>query len=316
MAGGAQRLLLAYDGSPNAATALRAAASLFRDGRAAIATVPDDPITRAGTAAMLPSASPAVIEQTIDQLGLEAQRAADETAEHGAALARTLGLDAEPADVPPTAPVWAGLLDAAHRLGADVIVCGTRGRGAFTRALLGSTSSSLLHNSDVPLLLVPDGGGSLDGPVVAAYDGSDGARRAIEAVGRLLGGRATVVAHAWETVFHRSVAEHALASGRPDDLPKMVVQLHEALAARAATTTEEGVAAARAAGLDAVGDTVEADDGAWRAVAGAARAHGAAAIATGTRGLGAARSALLGSVSSGLVQNAELPVLVVPGEPP
>jgi nucleotide-binding universal stress UspA family protein len=77
---------------------------------------------------------------------------------------------------------------------------------------------------------------------------------------------------------------------------------------------EEGVALARDAGLDAAGDTVEAEDGAWRAVLGAARAHGAAAIATGTRGLGSARSVLFGSVSSGLVQNAELPVLVVPGE--
>jgi nucleotide-binding universal stress UspA family protein len=74
------------------------------------------------------------------------------------------------------------------------------------------------------------------------------------------------------------------------------------------------VAAARAAGLDAVGETVEAEDGAWRAVAAAARRRGAAVIVTGTRGLGAARSALLGSVSSGLVQNAELPILVVPGE--
>jgi nucleotide-binding universal stress UspA family protein len=36
-------------------------------------------------------------------------------------------------------------------------------------------------------------------------------------------------------------------------------------------------------------------------------------IAVGSRGLGVTRSALLGSVSSsGLVQNAELPVLVVP----
>jgi len=31
------------------------------------------------------------------------------------------------------------------------------------------------------------------------------------------------------------------------------------------------------------------------------------------RGLGSARSVLVGSVSSGLVQNAEVPVLVVPG---
>ena len=73
------------------------------------------------------------------------------------------------------------------------------------------------------------------------------------------------------------------------------------------------LAVAHVAGLDAVGETVESDDGAWRAVAATARAHGASLIALGTRGLGAARSVLLGSVSSGLVQNAELPVLVVPG---
>jgi hypothetical protein len=59
----------------------------------------------------------------------------------------------------------------------------------------------------------------------------------------------------------------------------------------------------------------ESDEGAWRAVAAAARTHGASVIATGTRGLGAARSALVGSVSSGLIQNAELPILVVPDEP-
>ena len=75
------------------------------------------------------------------------------------------------------------------------------------------------------------------------------------------------------------------------------------------------MAVARAAGLDAVGDTAESDDGTWRAVAAAARAHDASVIATGTRGMGAARSALLGSVSSGLVRNAERPVLVVPDEP-
>jgi nucleotide-binding universal stress UspA family protein len=113
-------------------------------------------------------------------------------------------------------------------------------------------------------------------------------------------------------MFHRSLAARAMASGPVDDVRAVVADLQEAFADRAAATTEDGVAVARAAGLDAVGDTVESDDGASRAVTAAAHAHGAAVVAIGSRGLGAARSALLGSVSSGVVQNAELPVLVVP----
>jgi nucleotide-binding universal stress UspA family protein len=315
MAHEAPRLLIAYDGSPSAASAVRVAAGLFRDARACVATAPAEPTMRAGTAVpVLPRSAPASVAQAIDELRAEARRQADETAEQAVEQARTLGLDAEPVTVGPSTPAWGALLDAAHRLDADVLICGTRGRGAFARALLGSTSSSLLHHADVPLLVVPDGGGAVDGPVVAAYDGSEGARHAIQAVGRLLAGHATVVVHAWEPIFHRSLAARALAAGPIDDLAHIVADLHEAFADDAAATTEDGVAVARAADLNAVGETVESDDGAWRAVAAAARAHRASVIAVGTRGLGAARSALLGSVSSGLVQNAELPVLVVPAE--
>lgn len=310
----APHLLIAYDGSPSASTAVRAAASLFGGARASVAAVPDEPTVHTGTAIpVLPGLSPDVVQRTFEDLRAEARRQADETADQAVSHARTLGLDAEAVAVGPAAPAWGALLDAAHQLGADVLICGTRGRGAFARALLGSTSSSLLHHTDVPLLIVPDGGGALDGPVVVAYDGSEGAKRAIEAAGRLLSGRSAVVVHAWEPVFHRGLTARALAVGGPvDDIHGIAGGLHRALAENAAATTEEGVAAARGAGLDAVGDTVESDDGEWRAVAGAARAHGASVIAVGTRGQGAARSALLGSVSSGLVQNAELPVLVVP----
>jgi len=255
------------------------------------------------------------VHEAIEVLGAEAQRQAEETAQQAVDRATTLGLQAALVPVGPSAAAWAALLDAAHRLGVDVLVCGTRGRGAFARALLGSTSARLLHHTDVPLLVVPDGSGALDGPAVAAYDGSQGASRAIHAVGRLLSGRPTVVAHVWEPVFHRTLAARALAAAPVDDLHATVTDLHEALADRASATTHEGVAAARAAGLDAVGETIESDEGAWRAVAAAARTHGASVIATGTRGLGAARSALLGSVSSGLIHNAELPILVVPDEP-
>jgi nucleotide-binding universal stress UspA family protein len=309
------RVLIAYDGSPGAATALGAAAGLFPAARASVVTVPEVTVHVETGFPGLPTMSPEVARQVIDELGAEARRRAGETAQQGVDRARALGLQAEVVPVDPSAPAWAALLDAAHRLGAEVLACGTRGRGAFARALLGSTSSRLLHHTDMPLLVVPDGGGALDGPAVAAYDGSQGSTRAIEVVGRLLRGRPIVVVHAWEPVFHRSLKARALAAGPVDDLHATVADLHEALADRAAARTQDGVAAARAAGLDAVGEPVESDEGAWRAVAAAARTHGASVIATGTRGLGAARSALLGSVSSGLIQNADLPILVVPDEP-
>jgi nucleotide-binding universal stress UspA family protein len=308
------RVLIAYDGSPSAATAVRAAGGLFPAAQASVVTVPEATASFGMEAPGLPTMSPEVALQVADALEKEARRQAGETAQHAVDRARALGLQADLVPVDPSAPAWAALLDAAHRVAADVLACGTRGRGAFARALLGSTSSRLLHHTDLPLLVVPDGGGTLEGPVVAAYDGSHGATRAIQVAGRLLSGRPTVIAHAWEPVFHRSLATRALAAAPVDDLHDTVEDLHEAFANRAAATTQEGVAAARAAGLDAVGETVELDNGAWRAVAAAARTHGASVIATGTRGLGAARSALLGSVSSGLIQNAELPILVVPDE--
>jgi nucleotide-binding universal stress UspA family protein len=310
------RVLIAYDGSPSAATAVRAAAGLFPSAQTYVATVPLESTVRARAAlGMHPTMAPDAVHEALDALGTEAQREAEGTAQQAVERAAALGLQAEIESVDPSAPAWAALLDAAHRVAADVLVCGTRGRGAFARALLGSTSSGLLHHTDVPLLVVPDGGGTLDGPVLAAYDGSQGATRAIQVVGRLLSGRPTVVAHAWEPVFHRSLAVRALAAAPVDDLHATIEDLHETFADRAAATTQEGVAAARTAGLDAVGETVASDDGDWRALATAARTHGASVIATGSRGLGAARSALLGSVSSGLIHNAELPILVVPDEP-
>jgi nucleotide-binding universal stress UspA family protein len=316
MATSGARIVIAYDGSTSAATAVRAATRLFGSARAFIATVPDHPTVGVGTAMpMVPGVSTPAFQRMIDEVDAEARREAEELARRAVELARQDGLEAEVATVPSATPAWSGLLDAARRVEADVLVCGTRGRGAFARALLGSTASSLLHNADVPLLVVPDGAGALDGPVIVAYDGSEGARRAIEVAGRVLRGRRAVVVHAWEPVFRRELTARALAAGPVDDIREMADGLHRALAEAADARTQEGVDAARAAGLEAVGEPVESDDRAWRAVAAAAQAHGASVIVVGTRGLGAARSALLGSVSSALIQNAELPILVVPDAP-
>lgn len=49
------------------------------------------------------------------------------------------------------------VLDEARERAADLIVAGSRGRGALARLLLGSTSARLLKETDRPVLLVPPG---------------------------------------------------------------------------------------------------------------------------------------------------------------
>ena len=117
-----------------------------------------------------------------------------------------------------TAP-WSAVLELAHDQSVDAIVCGARGRGAFARALLGSTSTSLLHHSDLPLLVVPDGAGGLDGPAVLAYDGSESSERAIAVAGELLAGRRTVVVHAWHSQYRRGLSPTP-ACGGPSPRPR------------------------------------------------------------------------------------------------
>ena len=57
---------------------------------------------------------------------------------------------------------WGGAVDqiahSATEHQADLIVMGTHGRAGLERLLLGSTSESLLHHTDVPLLLVKQPG--------------------------------------------------------------------------------------------------------------------------------------------------------------
>lgn len=64
------------------------------------------------------------------------------------------------------------LADAAEL--STMLVVGRRGIGAFKRLLIGSTSEAVVHQANVPVVVVPDGWRSSDhaGPVVVAIDDS------------------------------------------------------------------------------------------------------------------------------------------------
>jgi nucleotide-binding universal stress UspA family protein len=300
----AAQLAIAYDGSPSAATAVRTAAALFAGARAKIVTVPAPlPHGVHGASRFLmnvPSgtlnrALTDITEETIE----EARKIAAEGVEHAT------GLEAEPLVTRPHSPTWEALVEAAH--GADVLVCGARGGSEIARTILGSTSTSLLHHADLPLLVIPDDVGALEGPIVVAYDGSAAADAAIDVAGRLLPGRAALVVHVYESQYRDSHAVRALARG---EVGEIVQALDQALTDEATETTRRGVARAQAAGLDATGETIQASKGVWRTISALVHERGASLVLTGSRGIGGARSVLTGSVSSGLVSNADTPVLV------
>ena len=305
----AAQLAIAYDGSPSAANAVRTAAALFAGARAKIVTVPAPlPHGVQGASRFLMSVPSGTLERALteitEQTAEEARVIAAEGVEHAA------GLEAEALVTRPHQPTWEALLEAAR--GADVLVCGARGRSDFARTILGSTSTSLLHHADLPLLVIPDDVGALEGPIVVAYDGSPAADAAIDVAGRLLPGRAALVVHVYVSQYRDSHAVRALARG---EVGEIVQALDQALTDEATETTQQGVARAQAAGLDATGETIEASKGVWRTITALVHDRGASLVVTGSRGIGGARSVLIGSVSSGLVNHADTPVLVTHAPP-
>jgi nucleotide-binding universal stress UspA family protein len=305
-------LLIAFDGSAAAEAAVRAAAALFPGARATVLTI-HEPAVGVATAFRTGGGlmSPEVVEHSVSGLERELVAEAQAAAEEGARLAGAMGLAAASAVARGSRQPWEPILAAAVERGVDVVICGSRGRGAVARSVLGSTSSSLLHHAERAVLVAPEAEAPPEGPVLIAYDGSPAAREAIAAAGRLLPGRAALVVHAWESPYRRSVSGRALSSAPVPEIREVTGDLEAWLRERAEATVEEGVQLARAAGLEASGEAVESGSTAWRVVAATAETSDAAVVIAGSQGHGDVASVLLGSVSAGLVHHAERPTLVV-----
>ena len=93
-------------------------------------------------------------------LAVEIDRAlhkrADTVARDGAALARSLGLDAESLAVPDDGTIHDTILRVARERNAAAIVVGSRGRSGLRARLEGSTSKGLLKHARCPVIVVHD----------------------------------------------------------------------------------------------------------------------------------------------------------------
>jgi nucleotide-binding universal stress UspA family protein len=148
-------IVCGVDGSPDSRRALAVAATYARELHAKLTVtnvvVLPDPLVPSYSYA--PMGRPALLRPTVavsveaELDGSEAllEELVGEAGVEGAELRTMLGIPAE------------RLAELADEVGADLIVVGSRGRGAFRAAFLGSVSNSLIGIARCPVLVVPQG---------------------------------------------------------------------------------------------------------------------------------------------------------------
>jgi nucleotide-binding universal stress UspA family protein len=185
--------------------------------------------------------------------------------------------------------------------GSDLLVVGSRGRGALAGAFLGSVSRACLHHAPGPVAVVHVAHHGERSRIVVGVDGSTGATAALE--------WAIAEARLRRTTVHAVSAYHEpwSLSGGAVTSPGALIELREGLAANAGQILEE----ARRSAPDDVPVSVEAaySPAGQALVAAAADAD---LLVVGSRGRGGFKSLVLGSVSEYCAAHVGGTVVVVP----
>lgn len=293
------RILLATDGSEDAALAARAAVDLSKEAGSELHVV--HALPRFPRYAY-PGITPEVYSYVLDETYEEARRLLDEEAKRvedgGGRVAESHIRRGQFVDE---------ILDLAQEIRAGLILMGSRGLGPVKRLLLGSVAEGVVHDAPCPVLVLR--GGPHSWPlesIVIGDDGSEEAKGAEELaadIGGLYGAKVLLV-RAYPKLPEMD------AEGREFDARMVDDELRreqQDLTGRAKEIED-------ASGIRPRIEIAVADDPA-DALLRAAEEDGAAEqtlIAVGSRGLGAVRRMRLGSVSTKVLHAAKGPVLVYP----
>jgi nucleotide-binding universal stress UspA family protein len=151
-----------------------------------------------------------------------------------------------------------------------------------------------------------------DGPLLLCYDGSEDAKRAVEAAGTLFAGQRALVLTAWRPAVALRNFSWWAATARAAGL----AEPDQASAEAGGRLAEEGARLASEVGLRAEPVAVVATGPVSMTIGEVADRHDAEVIVMGSRGLTGLRSMVLGSVSSAVARHADRPTLIIrrPGE--
>jgi nucleotide-binding universal stress UspA family protein len=143
-------VLIAYDGSNFAMTAITEAAGQLGAGRKAVVLTVWEPLEEMPFIGIRGVAADPEAVQTVIA---ETKAGAEHVAREGAELASAAGFDAR-AEIASGNPAWRQIVEVAEEQDASLIVLGSRGRSGLSYVLLGSVAAAVAQHSKRSVLIV------------------------------------------------------------------------------------------------------------------------------------------------------------------
>lgn len=143
-------LLVCYDGSEHAKSAIVQSASLLSSRSACVLSV-WQPTSSLPTFAWA-HAGAAILDYA--ELDEEAERTAARIADEGADIARSAGLEVRASTTRADGPIWKAIVDFAQEREAAVIVMGARGLTGLRHMFMGSVSEGVARQARRPVLII------------------------------------------------------------------------------------------------------------------------------------------------------------------
>ena len=291
------KILLATDGSEDAALATRAAADLSSRTGCELYVV------HAWQFVAPHSAYPGEVLENHTRLNEQAAqelltRQVNRIEEVGGTVANAILRQGPPIDE---------ILSIGEELGAGLMVIGSRGMGSVGRLLVGSVSEGVVHHAPCPVLVVRGGQGAWPPQrIVIGDDGSEPAKRAGELGAEIakLFGSDTVLVRA-----HENPPEPIGGWSAKDRR-----RLDEALLREEWGLEERAKELQAIAGSQPESRLIETEPTLAMLPVAEEKEEERTLLAVGSRGLGAGRRVMLGSISTKILRVARGPVLICPPE--